>query len=236
MNGRVASDDHLSRLAADTRADFLNGESGHAQTPDTCPEGTSDNVRPLVSVGAHGRAYVTGGDARLNIESADGRARFTLHTVPDDAHQEARDGFHKRARELSGQIVKPADGRPVFKPAKVQMWSGKPTPRKAFEPKDYAPGSTPTLLEVPGCGVIGAAAILGETAGAARFKSKDAFAHFNGTAPIPVWSSNKVRVRLNRGGNRAINNALHMIAVTAVELAVAGGDLTFRDRCGMPEG
>lgn len=140
-NGRVASDDHLSRLAADTRADFLNGESGHAQTPDTCPEGTPDNVRPLVSVGAHGRAYVTGGGARLNIESADGRARFTLHTVPDDAHQEARDGFHKRARELSGEIVKRADGRPVFKPAKVQMWSGKPAPRKAFEPKDYAPGS-----------------------------------------------------------------------------------------------
>ncbi|MGW4784972.1 hypothetical protein [Streptomyces sp. NPDC004230] len=140
-NGRVASDDHLSRLAADTRADFLNGESGHAQTPDTCPEGTPDNVRPLVSVGVHGRAYVTGGGARLNIESADGRARFTLHTVPDDAHQEARDGFHKRAQELSGQIVKRADGRPAFKPAKIQMWSGKPAPRKAFEPKDYAPGS-----------------------------------------------------------------------------------------------
>ncbi|MDQ0904063.1 hypothetical protein QFZ22_000048 [Streptomyces canus] len=140
-NGRVASEGHLSRLAADTRADFLNGESGHAQTPDTCPEGTPDNVRPLVSAGAHGRAYVTGGGARLNIESADGRARFTLHTVPDEAHQEARDGFHKRARELSGEIVKRADGRPVFKPAKVQMWSGKPAPRKAFEPKDYAPGS-----------------------------------------------------------------------------------------------
>jgi transposase len=74
----------------------------------------------------------------------------------------------------------------------------------------------PHLLAVPGCGVIGAAAILGETAGAARFKSKDAFAHFNGTAPIPVWSSNKVRVRLNRGGNRTINSALHMIAVTQV--------------------
>ncbi|MDX2928841.1 hypothetical protein PV411_30430 [Streptomyces sp. NRRL_B-16638] len=140
-NGRVASDAHLSRLAADVRADILNGESGHAQTPDTCPEGTPDNVRPLVSAGTHGRAYITGGGARLNIESADGRARFTLHTVPDDAHQEARDGFHKRARELSGQIVKRADGRPVFKPAKLQMWSGKPAPRKAFEPKDYAPGS-----------------------------------------------------------------------------------------------
>lgn len=140
-NGRVASDDHLSRLAADVRADFLNGESGHAQTPDTCPEDTPDNARPLVSAGKHGRAYITGGGARLNIESADGRARFTLHTVPDDAHQEAHDGFHRRARELSGQIVKRADGRPVFKPAKLQMWSGRPAPRKAFEPKDYAPGS-----------------------------------------------------------------------------------------------
>jgi transposase len=62
--------------------------------------------------------------------------------------------------------------------------------------------------------VLGAAMILGETAGAARFRSKDAFARFNGTAPIPVWSSNKVRVRLNRGGNRTINTALHMAAVT----------------------
>ncbi|MFF7764309.1 hypothetical protein [Streptomyces griseorubiginosus] len=140
-NGRVASPDHMSALAASVRTDFLNGESGHAQTPDTCPEGTPDNVRPLVSVGAHGRAYVTGGGARLNIESADGRARFTLHTLPDEAHQEARDAFHKRVRELSGEIVKRADGRPVYKPAKVQMWSGKPAPRKAFEPKDYAPGS-----------------------------------------------------------------------------------------------
>ncbi|MCC3770181.1 IS110 family transposase [Streptomyces sp. UNOC14_S4] len=77
----------------------------------------------------------------------------------------------------------------------------------------------PHLLAIPGCGVLGAAAILGETAGAARFKSKGAFAHFNGTAPIPVWSSNKVRVRLNRGGNRTVNSTLHMTAVTQT-----GGD------------
>ncbi|WP_432190533.1 IS110 family transposase [Streptomyces sp. Tue6028] len=74
----------------------------------------------------------------------------------------------------------------------------------------------PNLVAVPGCGVLSAAMILGETAGATRFKSKDAFARFNGTAPIPVWSSNTVRVRLNRGGNRTINNALHMAAVTQV--------------------
>jgi transposase len=73
----------------------------------------------------------------------------------------------------------------------------------------------PSLLAVPGCGVLSAAVILGETAGAHRFKSKDAYARFTGTAPIPVWSGDsRGKVRLNRGGNRSVNCALHMIAVT----------------------
>lgn len=56
--------------------------------------------------------------------------------------------------------------------------------------------------------------ILGETAGAGRFRSRDAYARFSGTAPIPVWSGRTDgEVRLNRGGNRTINTALHMIAV-----------------------
>jgi transposase len=71
----------------------------------------------------------------------------------------------------------------------------------------------PRLLAVPGCGVLGAAMILGETAGAHRFRSRDAYARFTGTAPIPVWSGSE-RMRLNRGGNRTVNTALHMIAVT----------------------
>jgi transposase len=75
----------------------------------------------------------------------------------------------------------------------------------------------PALLAVPGCGVLGAAMILGETAGAGRFRSKDAYARFTGTAPIPVWSGDRRgKVRLNRGGNRMVNTALHMIAVTQV--------------------
>lgn len=61
----------------------------------------------------------------------------------------------------------------------------------------------PSLLTLPGCGVLGAATILGETAGARRFRSKDAYARFTGTAPIPVWSgSTSGKVRLNRSGNR----------------------------------
>lgn len=72
----------------------------------------------------------------------------------------------------------------------------------------------PSLLAVPGCGVLSAAKILGETAGVDRFPSAARFARFNGTAPVPVWSSNTERFRLNRGGNRQVNYALHMIAVT----------------------
>jgi transposase len=83
----------------------------------------------------------------------------------------------------------------------------------------------PTLLEVPGCGVLGAAVILGETAGAQRFRSKDAYARFSGTAPIPVWSgSSSGKVRLNRGGNRTINCALHMIAITQLRGIGPGKD------------
>jgi transposase len=72
----------------------------------------------------------------------------------------------------------------------------------------------PTLLDLHGCGALSAAKIVGETAGAKRFSDRGRFARFNGTAPIPVWSSNTVRVRLNRGGNRQVNAAIHRIAVT----------------------
>ncbi|HET6297935.1 MAG TPA: IS110 family transposase [Kribbella sp.] len=73
----------------------------------------------------------------------------------------------------------------------------------------------PALLAIPGCGVLTAAVIIGETAGVHRFRDKDAFARFTGTAPVPVWSGASAgKVRLNRGGNRTMNCALHMIAVT----------------------
>ncbi len=62
--------------------------------------------------------------------------------------------------------------------------------------------------------MLSAAVLLGESADVWRFGSRDAFARFTGTAPIPVWSGNSDRVRLNRGGNRTANCALHMIAVT----------------------
>jgi transposase len=72
----------------------------------------------------------------------------------------------------------------------------------------------PTLLARAGVGVLTAAKIVGETADVARFKSKDAYARHNGTAPLPVWSANKHRHRLSRTGNRQLNCAIHRIAIT----------------------
>jgi transposase len=72
----------------------------------------------------------------------------------------------------------------------------------------------PSLLAIVGCGALSAAKIVGETAHAGRFRSKDAYVRHNGTAPLPVWSSNKQRHRLSRTGNRQLNAALHRIALT----------------------
>lgn len=72
----------------------------------------------------------------------------------------------------------------------------------------------PALLALVGCGALTAGKIVGETAGAGRFRSKDAYAMHNGTAPIPASSGRAERHRLNRGGNRQLNCAIHRIAVT----------------------
>ncbi len=79
---------------------------------------------------------------------------------------------------------------------------------------DLVEQRAPALLALPGCGALTAAKILGETAGIDRFRSKDCYARYNGTAPMPVWSSNRPHHRLSRTGNRQLNAALHRIAMT----------------------
>jgi transposase len=83
-------------------------------------------------------------------------------------------------------------------------------------------GLVPELLELPGCGPLTAAKLVGETAGIGRFRSPAAFARHNGSAPVPVWSANPGRHRLSRTGNRQLNLALHRIAVTQIRLEGRG--------------
>lgn len=111
-----------------------------AQTPETAPEGTSESARRLISASETGRAYVTGNGERLRIESADGRMAYTLHTVHDEAHQEAKNGFAALAREFAGGVAKRGKGAPKWRKRPLGMWPGKPQGFKEFAPVDYAPG------------------------------------------------------------------------------------------------
>lgn len=70
----------------------------------------------------------------------------------------------------------------------------------------------PTLLGEVGVGPISAAKLL--VCDPARFTSEAAFARCNGTAPIPASSGKTVRHRLNRSGDRQVNNAIHTIALS----------------------
>jgi len=76
----------------------------------------------------------------------------------------------------------------------------------------------PELHEIAGCSAIGAAHLVGQTAGASRFSGEAAFAIHNGTAPLPVSSGKSERHRLNRTGNRTLNSTIHIIAVTQARM------------------
>ena len=72
----------------------------------------------------------------------------------------------------------------------------------------------PQLLELPGCGVLTAARIVGDVGDVARFDSDAKLARLAGIAPIPISSGIRDRHRLDRGGNRKLNCAFHRLAVT----------------------
>lgn len=75
-------------------------------------------------------------------------------------------------------------------------------------------GTGTHLTDLYGIGPVIAGRILAEVETIDRFPSKDHFASYNGTAPIDASSGDQVRHRLSRAGNRRINHALHMMAVT----------------------
>lgn len=73
-----------------------------------------------------------------------------------------------------------------------------------------------TLTNIFGVGDVVAATIIGHSGDVARFPTADRFAAYNGTAPIEWSSGNPKRPthRLSRRGNRTINHAIHIAAVT----------------------
>lgn len=74
------------------------------------------------------------------------------------------------------------------------------------------------LRQVDGVGSVTAVRLIGRTGHASRFPTTDAFATYAGVAPIEVASGDHTRHRLSRGGDRRLNSAIHLIAVTQVRM------------------
>src|SRR6185437_9140817 len=72
----------------------------------------------------------------------------------------------------------------------------------------------PVLLREPGVGPVVAAQLLVSWSHPGRVRSEAAFASLAGVAPLEASSGQHVRHRLNRGGDRDLNRALHIVAIT----------------------
>lgn len=86
----------------------------------------------------------------------------------------------------------------------------------------------PQLLELTGVGPITASKVLISWSHPGRFRSEAAFAAFSGTSPIPASSGLSTRYRLNRGGDRELNSALHTIALVRARIDPATRAYTAR--------
>ncbi len=75
--------------------------------------------------------------------------------------------------------------------------------------EDIAPGLTSRY----GVGPVSAAQAIVSFSHPGRCRSEAAFATLAGTSPVPASSGQTIRHRLNRGGDRALNRAIHAIAL-----------------------
>jgi transposase len=71
-----------------------------------------------------------------------------------------------------------------------------------------------SLTEIYGVGPVVAGLIIGYTGDVTRFATRHHYASYNGTAPIDASSGQQKRHRLNPRGNRMLNHAIHLIAIS----------------------
>ena len=88
---------------------------------------------------------------------------------------------------------------------------------------DEVIASGTSITEIFGVGPILAAMIIGYTGDVTRFLTAGHYAAYTGTAPIEFSSSGRTVHRLPRRGNRTLNHALHIVAVTQIRHAHSEG-------------
>jgi transposase len=87
-----------------------------------------------------------------------------------------------------------------------------------------------SLTGLFGIGAVIAATVIGGVRDVSRFPDRDHFAAYNGTAPIEVSSGNRKVYRLSRRGNRRLNHAIHMAAVTQIRQRHSAGRAYFEKK------
>jgi len=84
-----------------------------------------------------------------------------------------------------------------------------------------------SVTEVYGVGPVHAASLIGYSGDIARFANRDAYAAYNGTAPVEFSSGGRTVHRLSMRGSRRLNNTLHMAAVTQIRNPGTEGRIYF---------
>jgi len=84
-----------------------------------------------------------------------------------------------------------------------------------------------TLTDIYGVGPVVAGLVIGYSGDITRFPTRHHYATYNGTAPIEASSGQKKRHRLNPRGNRMLNHALHLIAITQLRYPNTEGRLFY---------
>jgi transposase len=80
-----------------------------------------------------------------------------------------------------------------------------------------------SLTEIFGAGPVIAATVIGDVVTVARFPTRNHFAAYNGTAPVEVSSGERKIYRLSLRGNRRLNHAIHMAAITKIRYKHSDG-------------
>ncbi|MFF3691388.1 IS110 family transposase [Streptomyces sp. NPDC002187] len=94
--------------------------------------------------------------------------------------------------------------------------------------RDALAASRTSLMSLPGLGTVLAAKVLGHIGDISRFPIEHHFASYVGSAPLDASSGRNIRHRLNTGGNRALNSALHIIAICQIRDGGRGQDYYLR--------
>jgi len=87
--------------------------------------------------------------------------------------------------------------------------------------------SETSLTELFGVGPIIACYLIGFTGNIGRFANRDAYAAYNGTAPVERSSGGRVVHRVSQRGNRRLNHALHLAAICQARQPGSDGRVYF---------